>query len=155
MTSPEDGPTQRFHTRLPALWRQGMLSLTLGAGFAQLWRWVEGGGFAWPSTFLMMGIAAVMVLATFVLMPPMANRRHVWLYTTGGTRRRVPWSELRSVRMGRWYMTPSLRIDTAGGAALWLPRDTMQLPAFHALAVQQLGPQHPLVQVLETPLYRL
>ena len=95
------------------------------------------------------------MLATFLLMPPQAKRRQIWRYTSGGLRKPVPWTDLRSVRMARGYMTPALRVETSGGAALWLPRDTLRLPQLHALAVQRLGPQHPLVQALETPLYRL
>lgn len=149
------GPTLRFPTRLSAMWRQATLSLSLGAAVAQLWRWAEGREFAWPSTLLMMAIAACMVLATFLLMPPQANRRHIWLYTRWGWRQRLPWTELRAVRLTRWYLAPALRVQTAGHGTHWLPRDTVRLPQLHALALQQLGPQHPFVQALETPLYRL
>jgi hypothetical protein len=128
----------------------------LGAIVGRVSLWVQGQPFSLPSTLPLMVIAAVLVALMYYLLPTLAGEQGVKAMNTWGIRRLVPWSEIKSVTFARWYLVqPSLKLVDQDGNAYWIAKDTKDLGALHALAVQHGGAAHPLAQALETPLYAL
>ncbi len=146
----------RFPTKLPALWRQAVPAVTLGIVCGNAIGMLRGQTFSWPNTVTVAAVTAVLVLCTFVLVPIKANPHHLWLQDRwGGFLRRVAWTDVATVRHARWLFAPGLLVITHAGARLWLPRDTHNLTDLHRLATSVGGPEHPLVQAMEVPWYRL
>jgi hypothetical protein len=145
-----------FPVKLPALWRQVFPALLIGAVLARTLLWLQGRPFTWPDTLPMMGAAVVMVLAMHYFQPTQAGARGLHVMNTWGVRRWLAWDEVAAVSFGRLYfLHPSMRLKDRAGRSYWIATDTKNLQGLHTLAQSHGGAQHPLVQALETPLYRL
>jgi hypothetical protein len=150
--------TLRLPTRLPLLWRVMVLSLTLGALAARALAWLEGADFSSVPTLVIFAVAVPSVMWTYLGLPAQAGEAGLRLFDTWGFRRRVSWEDVRSVSLRRWpsmVFAPALRVELTDGRVRWLPRETHGLAELHALAQRRVGPEHPLVRALETPLHRL
>ncbi len=148
----------RLPTRLPVLWRVMVLSLTLGALMARLLAWADGEPFRTLPTLYIMAVAVPSVLLTYMALPARAGEAGLKLFDRWGLPRQLAWSEIRDVQLARWphlLFAPSLKVVLADGSVRWLPRESGRLDELHALAVRLVGPGHPLVKALETPLHRL
>ncbi len=148
----------RLPTRLPLLWRLTVLGLTMGALVARASAWLEGEPFGALPTLVIMAIAVPSVLLVYVGFCARAGAAGLKLFDGWGLPRRLGWHEIRDVRIARWpylLFAPALRVELVDGRARWLPRETQNLGALHALAREHAGADHPLVQALETPLHRL
>jgi hypothetical protein len=148
----------RLPTRLPVLWRVMVLSLTLGALLSRLLAWADGESFRSVPTLWIMAVAAPSVLLTYIALPARAGEAGLKLFDRFGLPRRFAWSEIRDVQLTRWpylLFAPSLKVTLVDGRVRWLPRESGRLSELHALALRVVGPAHPLVKALETPLHRL
>jgi hypothetical protein len=147
---------ERFPVKLPALWRQAFPGLVLGAVVGRVSLWVQGQPFSWPATLPLMAVAAVMVVALYVLTPTLAGPAGLKVTTFWGIRRPLAWGDVVSARLARLYLVvPSIELRDARGRRFWISRDTRNLARLHALARAHGGPAHPLTRVLETPLHGL
>lgn len=147
---------QRFPVRLPALWRQAFPSAMLGALTGQGLGWLQGEPFSWPQSLPLMAAAAVTVVLIYLLMPTEAGPEGLKLGTFWGWRRNVAWEDIASAEHLRGVpLVVGIRLRDRRGRNYLLPRDTVGLPALHALAHARGGPQHPLTRALEVPMYRL
>lgn len=147
-----------LRTRPAILWRVSVLSMTLGASIANVWRWLEGQSLGTPPTVAIMLLAALSVCVIYLVTPARAGPGGLLWFDAWGLRRAVAWGEVQAVDLARWWQllwVPALRLRTADGRVRWLPRDSLNLAELHALARAQAGAAHPLVRVLETPLHRL
>lgn len=145
-----------FPVRITALWRQAFPGLLLGAIVARLSLWMQGEPFSLPSTLPLMAIAAVLVVVIYYLQPTLAGEPGIKAMNIWGVRRLVGWSDIESVSFARWYLVqPSLKLVDRSGRTYWIARDTKDLGALHALAVEHGGAGHPLAKALETPMYAL
>jgi hypothetical protein len=148
----------RLPTRVALLWRVAVLGMTLGAMAARLWSWSQGEEFRTLSSLVIMALAAPWVLLLHLGFPARAGDQGLRLFDAWGWPHRLAWSDIREVELSRWpYMVfaPALRLRMADGSVRWLPRETQNLAALHALVLARCGPAHPLAQALQTPLYRL
>lgn len=148
----------RLPTRLPLLWRVMVLGLTLGTLAARAWDWLHGEPFRGVPTHFVLAIAVPSVLLWYFGFAGRAGEAGLKLFDAAGFPRRVAWGEIQAVSLARWpYMlfAPALKIELRDGRVRWLPRETQGLAELHALALRVVGPAHPLVQALETPLHRI
>ena len=147
---------QRFPMRLPALWRQAFPGVMAGALASQGWGWLQGHAFSWPQSLPLMAAAAVTVVMIYLLMPTEAGPEGLKLNSFWGWRRHVAWEDVVSAEHLRGVpLMVGIRLRDRRGRNYLLPRDTVGLPALHALAHSRGGPEHPLTRALEVPMYRL
>lgn len=145
-----------FPAKIPALWRQAFPGLMLGAVVGRLTLWVQGQPFSLPGTLPLMAVAAMMVVLMYYFQPTLAGKDGVKAMSAWGFRRFVAWADIESVRFARLYLLqPSLKIVDSRGRAYWIAKETRNLGALHALAVEYGGASHPLARALETPLHAL
>jgi hypothetical protein len=159
MPAPQPAPKpgaalESFRVRLPALWRQASAGLLAGALTSSVLLWLQGEPWGWPQTVPMTLAAAVGTAISFVLQPTQAGAAGLYVLSTWGFRKRLAWAEVRGAVLARQYgLWPAFKLHDERGRAYWISRDTTRLDRLHALALQHGGPAHPLVQVLQTPLY--
>lgn len=147
---------QRFPVRLPALWRQAFPGVMAGAVAGQALGWLQGEPFSWPQSLPLMAVAAITVVLVHLLMPTEAGPEGLKLGTFWGWRRDVAWEDIASAEHLRGVpLVVGIRLRDRQGRSYLLPRDTVGLPALHALARSRGGPEHPLTRALEMPMYRL
>ena len=128
----------------------------LGAVVGRLSMWAQGQPFALPSTLPLMAVAATLVVLIYYLQPTLAGKEGVKAMNNWGVRKFVKWLDIEAVTFARWYLVqPSLKLVDRSGRAYWIARDTKDLGALHALAVEYGGNGHPLARALETPLHAL
>lgn len=148
----------RMPMRWPLLWRISLVSVALGVALARVEAYSRGAAWGtWP-TLLVMGTAAGAALLSYFLMMLRAGEGGLLLFNSWGVRRHVGWDEVRQAGLRRmpWLLfAPALALELHDGRRYWLPRDTQNLAALHALALRLGGPAHPLLRVLETPLHAL
>lgn len=147
---------QSFPVRIPSLWRQALGGLTAGAVAARLLQWGQGEAFSWPTSWPLMGLAAVIVVLTHFLQPTRAGPDGLKLMTNWGFRRRLRWTDVRQVTLARAHLLqPALKVLDHQGRVHWIDRDTKDLRGLHELALRHGGEDHPLTRALRTPLHAL
>jgi hypothetical protein len=154
----QGGPPVLLRTKPAVLWRLAMLGLIIGAAIAAALRMLEGDSFRMPPPWLLPCLAALSVLGMYFFSAAKADDQGLLLFTSWGFRRRVAWVDVHAVELMRWpwvLWAPALRFTDARGRRLWLIRESQNLAALHQRALRVVGPDHPLVRALQTPLHAL
>ena len=130
--------------------------MMVGAAGAKLKHWLQGEPLSMPNTLPYMVLAAVVVAYSYFLQPTVAGPKGLKAMRSWGWRSHVAWAEITDVTFARYYLLqPSFRLVDVKGKVYWIARDTKDMKGLYAIAREFGGPNHPLTNALETPLFAI
>lgn len=107
---------ESFRVKLPALWRQASAGLLAGALTSSVLLWLQGEPWGWPQTVPMMLAAAVGTAISCLLQPTQAGAASLYVLSTWGFRKRLPWAEVRGAVLARQYgLWPAFKLHDERG----------------------------------------